>query len=276
MLSAKEHILLENARFRASLQGMSGRQNRSRRRRFSSKLTRRWLRNIRTWRRFISMRRLNWLNIIRRWNRGSISRKDKLIYRDNPKKRWLRINMTRTRCRTRRSRKLKKRKDIFNKPDMTREINLTCRWTPALIAFVMLAITNKHTLSATKFKFVCCIRLNPQEALAAKRFESKVVRLSTKKFLIRRYRIIWKDRKTINEIQGCVKRLNPKELGKLRLSKKSEGNFNQMSVFSFYNTILLRCISIALLMKDSFLLKKLSKLSARELTTTISSKYLNW
>ena len=73
-----------------------------------------------------------------------------------------------------------KRKDGFNKADMTGSVDTTCRCIKKKIGTLRRRILDKDTRRGTRLKFMRCVRAKPRITRTSKALKFRVVRNCTK------------------------------------------------------------------------------------------------
>lgn len=132
-----------------------------------------------------------------------------------------------------------KRKDVFIKNHITRDVHSARSNIKALIAFMHGTITQEHTLFGAEFKFMFVKGAQVGPHGTTKYAKKSVVRFSTKEPF--EGSLVFDDptRHTINKINRGEERLIPKLEWHKRMGKKGQTNLNNMPAFSFGGSILL-------------------------------------
>jgi hypothetical protein len=111
-----------------------------------------------------------------------------------------------------------------------------------LVPFMKGAISKEDTFFGTILELVFVIWTKVWPTRTTEDFEKGVVRDLTKQSLKGCFHIKNTSRKPIDEKTSCSNRITPKPKREGCMCKKCETSFNNMSMFSFSNTVLLMCM----------------------------------
>lgn len=142
---------------------------------------------------------------------------------------------------------------------MTRCVNSPCVLVEAQISTLSERVSKKDTGCGTLVKFVGCVWTEPREAGTAEDAKLQIVWWLVKQLGIRRD--IGSDRRwqAVNQVKGCRKGIRPVARRNGCLMEERETCFDNVTVFSFRDAIMLRSMWWRCEMRDSMCREKLSE-----------------
>ncbi|KAM2276856.1 hypothetical protein ACFXTI_035235 [Malus domestica] len=169
------------------------------------------------------------------------------------------------RC-TRKSRRYTlKGKGSLIKNDVPRDIDTLCNWIKTTIPLVLKIIPKENTGCTSAGQLGCSVRPKPWITTTTKNSESRIIWRSAEEKFPRGLQDTTKG-KSINQISSSGKGFNPKLMRHLRLHQECTSSFNQMTMFPFNTSILLRSMRTTKLLENAMKFKKMLKLMTSKLT----------